>query len=398
MKKLLLPILLIAFGCTETYEFDKDFYKRKIVVESFINPDSVIKVTVAWNIHPNEVTGVYYLNGVLTHTTPVEYIDGALVQIEENGVLILSGTTVNGILQSDVYPAAGKSYRLSVKVDGEPEITAATSIPLPADASFAIREKLYESNYFGIEYSLLEYIAVDISNITLPPPPEVTAVWITGYVKYGNGVIAGFGDLYSNSPYLDQVNAVGNNSDVVQRESNVEYERGVIRIQRQALSLALPFTFSKRVFPTTSVYLDTGYETFYAEQFLLHITAPSSEYDRYRRSALKQDLIYGSLFSSDPVSVFSNIKNGTGIFAGYNTTVVATPISYIQNVNSDVRNANSDIRKANSDIRNLNSDIRNTNSDIRNINSDIRNTNSDIRKANSNTAFSTINQPLITRT
>jgi len=62
---------------------------------------------------------------------------------------------------------------------------------------------------------------------------------------------------------------------------------------------------------------------------LLHITSPSNEYDRYKRSALKQDLIYGSLFSSDPVSVFSNIKNGTGIFAGYNTAVVAAPINNI---------------------------------------------------------------------
>jgi hypothetical protein len=267
---------------------------------------------------------------VLVNTTPIEYIDGALVQIEEDGVLIVSGTTVNGTLSSNIYPAVGKSYHLSVKVEGETEIIATTSIPPPADISCSIREKLRYFTYYDIYQ--LEYIAADVSDITLPP--EIPSAWITGYVKYENGSIyrSGFGDLYSNSPYLDQVNAVGDNNDVLQRESNVAYERGFIRIQRQALSLALPFTFSMQVFPRISVsvfdehdeYIDS--ETFYAEQFLLHLISPSNEYDRYKRSAIKQDLVYGSLFTGDPVSVYSNIHNGIGIFAGYNTTVVATPI------------------------------------------------------------------------
>jgi hypothetical protein len=326
MKNLLLPILLIAFGCTETYYFDKDVYKRKIVVESFINPDSVIKVTVSWSIHPNEVTGVYYLNGVLMHTTPIEYIDGALVQIEEDGVLILSGTTVNGILLSDVYPAAGKSYRLSVKVEGEAELTAATSIPLPANVSYSIREKSRYITYY--DFYQIEYIAADVSDITLPP--EIPAVWISAYLMYDDG-ITGYSDLYSNSPYLDQVNAVGDNNSVPQRESNIAYERGCIRIQRQVLSLALPFTFSMVAFGGIKYEMDENEEwiiVYTDGQFFLHLISPSSEYDKYRRSAIKQDLIYGSLFDSDPVSVFSNINNGIGIFAGYNTTVVAAPINY----------------------------------------------------------------------
>ena len=345
MKKIILPILVIAltlFSCIGTYDFDTDMYKRKVVIESFINPDSVIKVTVAWNTPANEVSDIYIINGVLVHTTDIEYIDGALVQIEEDGVLTVSGTTVNGVLSSDVYPAAGKSYRLSVKVEGEPEVTAATSIPLPADISCSIREKLRDSYTYvfdGIEYvmqpySMLEYIAADVTDIALPA--ETPAVWITGYVKYENGNVVGaggFSDLYSNSPYLDQVNAVGDNSDVLLRESNVAYERGVIRIQRSALSFALPFTFSMRVFQSISVdVLDEqgeriDLERFYAEQFLLHLISPSDEYDRYRRSAIKQDLIYGSLFSSDPVSVYSNIRNGTGIFAGYSSAAVALPIN-----------------------------------------------------------------------
>ena len=339
IKKLILPILLIAFGCKGIYEFDTDMYKRKIVVESLINPDSVIKVTVAWN-RPTNAT---YIRSV--HTPPIEYINGALVQIEENGILILSGTTVNGVLFSDVYPVAGKRYRLTVKVESEIELTAATSIPFPADISYSIRKK-YDNrclcSYIGIfdecieitPFYELSYIAVDVNDIVLPP--EVQAVWITGYAKFDNDTFPYIGgDLYSNSPYIDQFNVAGEDMDVLLRESNILYERGVIRIQRQAISLALPFTFSKGVSGARRNEWDEEYgewKYFYNDgRFLLHITSPSNEYDRYRRSAIKQSLIWGWLFSSDPVSVFSNINNGVGIFAGYNTTVVAAPIKYNSN-------------------------------------------------------------------
>ena len=334
MNRLVLPILVSAFkliGCTGIYDFDKDVYKRKIAVESFINPDSVIKVTVAWNRPANE-------------DSTIEYIDGALVQIEEDGVLTVSGTTVNGTLSSNVYPAIGKSYHLSIKVEGEPEITAATSIPPPAGAYYSIREKMADRYSYYINDGIVEtikcpacdfkYIAADIDNIALPA--EVPAVWITGYVKYDDGNVAGGDDLYSDSPYLDQVNSVGDNNDVLLRESNIAYERGFIRIQRPALSLAIPFTFSMAVPRGSRREMNSYGEwiTIYEvdpdsspEQFLLHLTSPSHEYDKYRRSAIKQDLIYGSLFSSDPVSVYSNIRNGTGIFAGYSTAVVAAPIN-----------------------------------------------------------------------
>ena len=328
----ILVISFTLFSCVEIYDFDKDLYKRKVVVESFINPDSVIKVTVAWNRPAND-------NSV------IEHIDGALVQIEEDGVLIVSGITANGTLSSNVYPSTGKSYSLSVKVEGEPEITAATSIPPRANATFSIREKMADMQVCSIyEDGAVEciiqparyfrYIATDISDITLPL--EVLAVWIAGYVKYDDGNIAGGDDLYSDSPYLDQVNSVGDNNDVVLRESAIAYERGFIRIQRPALSLALPFTFTMAV-PRGRNWIINGYGEMIItyevdsesspEQFLLHLTSPSHEYDKYRRSAIKQDLIYGSLFSSDPVSVYSNIRNGAGIFAGYNTTVVAAPIN-----------------------------------------------------------------------
>ena len=338
-----LLILLLLSGCTGIYNFEKDAYKPKVVVESFLHPDSLIKVTLSWN-RPVE------------DTTDIKYIDGASVQIEEEGVLIVNGTTVNGVLASQVYPSVGKHYRLKVMVSGEPEMGATTYIPPTADIRFSVREKRGASgptiNGHTISMSgapQICYTAVDVSSITLPP--GLPAVWISGHMKYDDGTIdqGNYGsiynghdkELYSNCPYLDQVNTSKDATDVSLRESNTIFERGFIRIECSALSLAIPFTFS-----VSANWASISYKPVwdgnewdgsvteviggpFAEQFMVRLRAPSVEYDQYRRSAMKQDLTYGvsPLFVYDPVHIFSNIRNGMGIFAGYNTSEISVTIN-----------------------------------------------------------------------
>ena len=313
MKRFEIPtlIILLLSGCTGVYNFNTDVYHRKVVVASFLHPDSLITVSVSWNRPVEE-------------QSEIEYIDGAMVQIEEDGVLVVQGATVHGVFSSQVYPIVGKHYRLIVRVNDELELSATTSVPLPADIRYSVREKMGTSRFH-------EYIAVDVSNITLPH--EAPAVWISGYMKYDNGYIddAYAKDLYANSPYLDQFNTAKDAMDALLRESNTIFERGFIRIQHSALSLALPFTFSMWTNWVKTEYVDDddGTLELFAAYYLVHLTAPSEEYDRYKRSAVKQDLTYGSdsPFVNDPVSVFSNIRNGTGIFAGYNTSVIAVPVN-----------------------------------------------------------------------
>jgi len=258
------------------------------------------------------------------------------VRIEEDGVLLVSGTTTNGALSSQVYPLVGKRYRLTVTVEGQAELRATTSIPPPADIVYSAREKSKVSTDNIIYAAPFMYVAADVSSITLPI--EAPAVWISGHMKFDDGYVdPGVSDLYANSPYLDQFNIAKDAMDVLLRESNTVFERGFIRIQRPALTLALPFTFSMWAVLHYSEYEydDDGIQKYfelkesYAEQFIVRLIAPSEEYDQYKRSAIKQELAQGiaSPFAHDAVRVFSNIDNGVGIFAGYNTTDVAVPIN-----------------------------------------------------------------------
>jgi len=316
-KLLILTVLLPLSGCTGIYNYHTEAYHRKVVVASFLHPDSLIKVTVSWNRPAKE-------------ESDIQHIEGALVQIEEDGIIILSGTTVNGVLSSQAYPLVGKHYRLKVMVTGEPELMATTSIPPPAAINCSIREKRGDSEFH-------EYMAVDVHSIGLPP--QIPAVWITGYMKFDNGYVdisyreAMGKALYSNCPYLDQMNATIDPMDVLIRESNMMYEQNFIRIQRSAISLSLPFTFSQEIsYRIGGEYFARGVwttvEDANAEEFVVRLIAPSDEYDGYKRSAIKQELSQGigSLFVNDPVRVYSNIERGVGIFAGYNTTEVAIPV------------------------------------------------------------------------
>lgn len=318
MKKLFLYlslcICLQLAACVKKYDFGTYPYIRKPVVMSIINPDSLIKVKVYWN----KPTGL---------EKNFEMIDGATVEVLEEGVSLFKGETTNGIAKSTKYPCAGKSYSLKVHIEGEPEITASTEIPMPANIEYKVREKN------GGKYH--SYIAADVSSITLPD--NAPAALIYALYDFDNPEI----DvpysicLYSNCSFLDPINSTTDPMDAILRESNIVYEGQSIRIKRSSLDLATPFTFSfainwiKEIYDSSQENWWENIETYYAQNAIVHIISPSSDYDRFERTAYKQWRIAweGSPFAPDPVSVYSNINNGVGIFAGYSITEVKQPVN-----------------------------------------------------------------------
>ena len=129
--------------------------------------------------------------------------------------------------------------------------------------------------------------------------------------------------------FCDQINAlIGDDMDVSLRGSET-YHNHFIRIPYKNIAHTLPLTFSIEAhidkFTQTQVGEDEyGYPIWETEDIpvtnvnLLIIT-PSDEYDKYHKTSYLH--IYG--YSSDipifdePTSVYSNIDNGIGIFAGY---------------------------------------------------------------------------------
>lgn len=313
---LLASTVVLLAACTGTYDFGEYPYVKKPAVFSMINPDSLIEVRVFWNKPVKD-------------TLPFRTIDGAAVEIEEDGSVVFSGETVDGVVSTEIYPSEGRQYRLRIGIEGLPEITATTSIPLPSRIGYSLRVNM------GGTYST--YLLVDVGEIATPE--NVRSVWLSGNGRYEDGQLRTiYSDLYSDGPFLDDVNAVPEASrDAPLRESNINYESRFIRIRRDALKTAVPFTFAIPASASFSIedgVDDLGYPNYKdvkLQDAVVYITSPSDEYDKYERTSYKHQLESDSFFINAPVNVYSNIENGIGIFAGYNRSQVSMPVVWPEN-------------------------------------------------------------------
>lgn len=263
-------------------------YTPKVAVNSIICPDSTIKIDIRWSKKVGDAS-------------PFKAIDGAHVTLTEDGRTIISEATIGGVVEKEIYPSVGKLYQLTVAVEGQPEISAATTIPEHSDMQFTSRCK--DGGRYGGGY-----ILIDVNKLT--PAANIRGLWIEKHPSESQS--DHYNSFYSNNPFIDQVNSIRDMMDVSLRESNLSFYN-FVRIPRNSFSLIAPFTFSTFVgsFGNDDDKLTHIYVT---------LTTPSDDYDKFYRSAYKQlaaDPAY-SPFVDIGTSVYTNIRNGLGIFAGCN--------------------------------------------------------------------------------
>ncbi|MFR4026610.1 MAG: hypothetical protein ACLTZY_14155 [Alistipes indistinctus] len=148
-------------------------------------------------------------------------------------------------------------------------------------------------------------------------PRDVKAVWIRGdYIQTEQATgtkRAEISEYYTPSPFVDQVNGANDayeadekGSTIVSKDSCASPARTASRCCRRASRFGVaPMSGPGSVIRFVSL-------------------TPSSAYDRYMRSRYKQQLNSEWGAEENPfieqITVYSNISNGLGIFAGYNYT------------------------------------------------------------------------------
>lgn len=112
---------------------------------------------------------------------------------------------------------------------------------------------------------------------------------------------------------MDQVNGANDAYEADEKGSTIVFEK-FLRIPCENSEQVLPLRFS--------VWGSTDEWTRFRHTF--RVITPSSAYDRYMRSRYKQQLNSEWGAEENPfieqITVYSNISNGLGIFAGYNYT------------------------------------------------------------------------------
>lgn len=311
MKMLrILAFALLLAACEKDYTPDQALtrsFRRQPVVNALLCPDSVIHVALHWS-KPTD------------SKQPFQVVETASIELKENGIPIFTGKIVSGSVRIDYYPAAGKTYSIEINIDGEPTVSATTYVPFNSSLQASCRQNSYANSH--------QYGLVDITSLTVDT--QIRALWLSMSYAYDSGKTKNPRELFTNCPFMDQVNAMRDGSDADLKESNMTFDYNFLRIPRAHFSSVIPFTFSGMIFLEEVIWDDYDQEPeyMYVTEISAYLLTPGDDYDRYMRSAYKmaQIMAFGSPVQEGTQMVYSNIENGLGIFAGYNMLRIAMPL------------------------------------------------------------------------
>ncbi len=312
--------LFILTSCEFDYELDEIPYTKRMVVNSIISPDKHFQFSVKWSKRVDDPEFDVVSSGYE-------------LQLYESDKLLASGSIIDGsVAFYEIYPKVGQRYKIVIPRSApESDIVAETYIPLAPVADGRYNgSSIVESNGEGTH--LIQHVQVNGVELA-----EIgRAVWFEfmGLYQYKdelndlNIVNVLSEDYYSNNGFIDQFNLEVNDLDAVSTGTSIYYSKA-IRLQRKSIEKALPLnvSFSSASYMPWSIVMFE--DPYWAAPIDIPISAarvdvisPSDEYDKYMKSAIKYNILSADpsfpIFSS-PIEVYSNIENGLGIFAGYNS-------------------------------------------------------------------------------
>ncbi|WP_159517727.1 DUF4249 domain-containing protein [Sunxiuqinia indica] len=274
--------VMIMLSCEQVVDFDYQA-ERKICLNCILNPDSTVRVDL-------------YYTRTLDETGEFEPVTNATLEFFENGEPWGTANPVSeGNYQLDKKPLEGKTYAVKCTAPGNLPLTAETTVQEKPDVTYVVRSKekskgwqagqTGESTHF---YNLLvDYRLNDQPGNDFYWNYEI--FWYTPYQKYN------FVHHVSYiSPYIDDFNRV-----VEPESKNGFYYYYYARLTDVGVNES-QLEFSK---DTDTRVIDIFFNA-------------DEHYDRYMKSSVQSWLIeeWDDLPFKEPVQIYSNIENGTGIF------------------------------------------------------------------------------------
>lgn len=298
----LITITWVLLGsCEKTIEMDISNNPIRLVVNSFLNEDSVFIVRVSRSQY------------VLDDSLPT-LISDAKVLIYEDGIIkdTLMFNNHGKYRSKIVKPVAGKKYKIEVSKAGYNTVTSYTYLPVPV--SIISVDTFRRTNLDQWNYSTTYWVA----RVNFTDPLNEENYYILS--SYANGSTSYYNQLsfYINSPIIEAI--------------SYDYDMSDMNLVDEGINL-YPESESKRYYTTYALFSDNairgknesfdlefysgdiGYSNFPMSTFKLQLYSISKDYYLY----IKSVALYRS--SSGPftekVQVYNNINEGFGIFAGY---------------------------------------------------------------------------------
>jgi len=312
MRKYILFILMIVsiLACNKTLDFDDEGYANQIVVNSTISTNS------------NFVSYITKSRSILTKNQTNTPVEGSMELFEDGKLIRQFPTQLGAFSATDIITKAGKSYRMVITTEGK-KLEAETIIPNKVEVLSVDTASVKENNNLrniiinlrikdpeGDDYYRIVYMRETISSI------QDNKGVRKYYRSYNQSGIA------SDDPVFKSVyNNFGD--EIIDGPSN-EYS-----IFPDDYFNGKEFSVK---FRTTPGYYGNYYYSDYGGAYGYGASKLIYERNEIQVQKLSKDLYnylkYLKLYNfyhdnpfAEPVPVYSNVKNGIGIFAGYNDEV-----------------------------------------------------------------------------
>lgn len=279
MKKLLyISIVLGLAACTKQIPFDDPGMEPMLVINSFVEPNDSISLTLS-------------RSASILRPGDVENLDEADVELFENGTSVGQLTPDgNGVFRLDYAPTSGNEYEVRVTEDELGAVVSRTAIPAPVAVSNVTIEETTNVDDDGIQRVSFDLDDPTGDNFYILHLVEITPdgqKWDISFVSIEPFFTGGSQDNYfwNGAAFRDdafdgQVQRISIDVSNIWPEGGNDYYVQLISASE--------------------------------EHFLYHIS-----YEAYMESN-------GDPFSQ-PVQIYSNVEDGLGIFAGHIKTLTILP-------------------------------------------------------------------------
>lgn len=275
-------ISLLYSSCNyKTIDNVKFDSSNKMALYCFFNPDSV------WTAQ------VYKMGNVMDKENTDLYVRNAQVELYEQDSLInILEHIENGFYKSStgLKPKYGEKYHIRVSSPGLETLTSSIQ-QLPDSIKIEsveyhnelIKDIFPEEDYVIIESSGWNYATIDIILSQIYPKKHLSFYSINNENSKSSLMLS----LSSKNKFIEYW---GYDSNIIETTSN------------------------------ENLYIQVGINIDYCNS--INFAAISNDYFFYELSFVEYDFIINTTYLLTPNNVYSNIKNGIGIFAGYTVTQI----------------------------------------------------------------------------
>ena len=288
---------------------------RQVVLNGILNPDSTIRITLTETIPLDE-----------TQNFPT--VNNAAVVLYEDERIVDTLVFQQDEYSSDYYPQVGKQYTVEAQVPGYEVVRASDRVPSPP-----VFEVCYQRDTADRYTPASAIINVSIDN----PGQKAHSYWLDiTSIKYDGRVCEAIEDSLvcdNGSPVFFRPKTEWYRSFSTLPDpfnSYIDNIAGGVRAYNEYIRLNSEATTSETITldiasPTPYNYLVSYPALHDSLSYSLNVINASEVYDRY----LKSSLIYYLAFEygnpddqrpdpfAEPIEIYSNVENGTGIFAAY---------------------------------------------------------------------------------